>query len=223
MPIRPEVRAHLESDLSPAMEDYLKAVYRLSEEKESVPTQEIADRLGVAPASATHMIKRLAQRGLLEHRRYYGVQLTVAGARVAEEMIRHHRLLELYLTTALGFLPHEVHAEAERLEHYISEALEERIDSWLGHPTLDPHGSPIPGRSGPGLAPEMTDLSELCLLRAALVVATSAQAEASGFREGLEVMVLGRMPGAKVHVRLAGAEQLVNRELCSEVLVMPVA
>ena len=222
MPIRPEVRAHSESDLSPTMEDYLKIVYRLSEESGSVATQDIAARVGVAPASATDMIKRLAGRGLLEHRPYYGVQLTPTGTRVAEEIVRHHRLLELFLTTALGFLPEEVHVEAERLEHYISEALEERIDAWLGRPTRDPHGSPIPRRHALRVEPEMTDLLELCLLHPALVVASSAAAEASGFREGLEVTVLGRMRGAQVHVRLAGAEQLVQRELCSDVLVLPI-
>jgi len=222
MPIRIEARAHSEKDLSPTMEDYLKIVYRLSEEHGPVATQDIADRIGVAPASATDMIKRLAGRGLLEHRPYYGVQLTVTGTRVAEEMVRHHRLLELFLTTALGFLPDEVHVEAERLEHYISEALEERIDLWLGRPTRDPHGSPIPRRSGPPVNLERSDLLELSLLRPALVVASSAAAEASGFREGLEVTVLGRVPGARVHVRLAGAEQLVHRELCSDVLVLPV-
>ncbi len=221
MPIRPEARAHLESDLSPTMEDYLKIVYRLSEENESVPTQEIADRIGVTPASATHMIKRLAQRGLLEHRRYHGVQLTEAGTRVAEEMIRHHRLLELYLTTALGFLPDEVHVEAERLEHYISEALEERIDAWLGRPTQDPHGSPIPRRNGIAAEPEMTELLALALLRPAVVVASSAEAERRGFGEGLEVVVLGRMAGAKVHLRLNGDELLLDRVLCSDVLVLP--
>ena len=219
MPIRPESRAHSERDLSVTMEDYLKIVYRLSEEKQTVATQEIADRIGVSPASATDMIKRLAGRGLLEHRPYHGVQLTLAGARVAEELVRHHRLLELFLTTALGFLPEEVHVEAERLEHYISETLEERIDAWLGRPACDPHGSPIPRRPASQVEPEMTDLLEICLLRPALITASSATAEASGFREGLEVTVLGRVPGAKVHVRLDGAEHLVHRELCANVLV----
>lgn len=95
--------------------------------------------------------KRLAERGLLTHERYRGVELTEAGRRVAQEMIRHHRLLELYLTQALGFDEDQVHAEAERLEHFISEQFEDRIDQILGRPTCDPHGLPIPSR--PGQAP----------------------------------------------------------------------
>jgi DtxR family Mn-dependent transcriptional regulator len=221
MPMRSALRAHLASDLSPAMEDYLKIVYRLSEEKVSVATQEIADRIGVTPASATHMIKRLAQFGLVEHRPYHGVQLTSSGVQVAEEMIRHHRLLELYLTTALGFTAEEVHREAELLEHYISETLEERIDCWLGRPTRDPHGSPIPSRVGREGEPKVVDLLGLALLAPARVVLCSQEAELSGFREGQAVMILGRMAGAKAHVRLDGVEQLVCPKLCQDVLVQP--
>lgn len=215
-------RAHLELGLSPAMEDYLKIVYRLSEEHGLVSTQDIAERLQVAPSSVTHMMKRLAQRGLVEHRRYHGVQLTATGLVVAEERIRHHRLLELYLTEALGFPLSEVHAEAERLEHYLSEVLEEKIDVCLGRPTRDPHGSPIPGRSGQRCPQaEVIDLLGLVLLCRSAIVEASSEARELGFLEGLEVVVLGRVPSAKAHVKLAGRELLLSRELCSEVLVKP--
>ena len=107
-------------------------------------TSALAERLGVTAASATAMIKRLASVGLVRHEPYHGVSLTEAGTQAALEVIRHHRLLELYLMQALGLSWDEVHAEAERLEHHLSEALEARIDAALGHPTRDPHGDPIP-------------------------------------------------------------------------------
>ena len=124
----PPARNDTELALSQAMEDYLKSIFRLQERHQRVTTQALAERLSVAPASVTSMVKRLAERGLLTHERYYGVELTDSGKRVAQEMIRHHRLLELYLTQALGFDEDQVHAEAERLEHFISEQLEERIE-----------------------------------------------------------------------------------------------
>ena len=104
----------------------------------------IADRMDVRPPSATAMVKRLAALGLVEHERYRSVELTSSGERVALEVIRHHRLLELYLSQALGLSLDAVHSEADRLEHALSEELEERIDRSLGYPTHDPHGDPIP-------------------------------------------------------------------------------
>jgi DtxR family Mn-dependent transcriptional regulator len=128
---------------SESVQDYLKAIWKLERDGPAT-TSELAAELGVTPASATAMVKKLAGLGLVEHERYRGVRLTPSGERAALEVIRHHRLLELYLMKALGLGLDEVHAEAERLEHYLSEDLESRIDAALGHPTHDPHGDPIP-------------------------------------------------------------------------------
>ena len=130
--------------LSPAVEDYTKAIYALEREGEgTVTTNALADRLGVTPASASGMAKRLVELGLVDHRPYKGVALTDDGRRVALEVLRHHRLLELLLAD-LGVPWDRVHDEAEVLEHHISEELEELIAARLGHPTHDPHGHPIP-------------------------------------------------------------------------------
>jgi len=128
---------------SESVQDYLKAIWKLEHDCPAT-TSALAADLGVTPASATAMVKKLAGLGLVEHERYRGVRLTPSGERAALEVIRHHRLLELYLMKALGLGLDEVHAEAERLEHYLSEDLESRIDAALGHPTHDPHGDPIP-------------------------------------------------------------------------------
>ena len=130
---------------TPAIEDYSKAIYALEQrDREPVSTNALADRLGVTPASASGMVKRLGELGLVTHRRYRGVLLTDAGRRVALHVIRHHRLLELYLVKDLGVPWDRVHQEAEVLEHVLSDELEELIAAKLGHPTHDPHGDPIP-------------------------------------------------------------------------------
>jgi DtxR family transcriptional regulator, Mn-dependent transcriptional regulator len=130
--------------LSESIQDYLKEIYKLGTESERVSTSALARRQGVADASASAMVKKLAVLGLAEHAPYRGVQLTHAGERVALEVIRHHRLLELYLAETLGIGVDDVHDEADRLEHVLSEELEARIDKALGFPTHDPHGDPIP-------------------------------------------------------------------------------
>jgi DtxR family transcriptional regulator, Mn-dependent transcriptional regulator len=136
---------------SPAIEDYAKAVYTLGLDRESrVPNGEVAARLGVTPATATTMLQKLAELGLVEYIPYKGASLTPAGEKVALEVIRHHRLIEAFLAEALGMPRDRVHAEAEVLEHYISEDLEALIAAKLGEPSHDPHGTPIPG---PDLAP----------------------------------------------------------------------
>jgi DtxR family Mn-dependent transcriptional regulator len=133
-------------DLSDATQDYLKEIHKLRLEGRKATTSAIAERLGVRPPSATAMVKKLATLGLAVHAPYRGVELTPAGERVALEVIRHHRLLEQYLAQALGLPLDEVHIEADRLEHALSEELEARIDRSLGFPTHDPHGDPIPDR-----------------------------------------------------------------------------
>ncbi|MDX6698685.1 MAG: DtxR family transcriptional regulator, Mn-dependent transcriptional regulator [Solirubrobacteraceae bacterium] len=130
-----------------AVQDYAKAIYALEERGEgAVSTNALAERLGVTPGSASGMVKRLSEMGLVTHVPYKGVQLTPAGARLALEVLRHHRLLELYLAEALDVPWDRVHAEAEVLEHVLSEELEELIAAKLGDPKVDPHGDPIPTR-----------------------------------------------------------------------------
>ncbi|MGB7587225.1 MAG: metal-dependent transcriptional regulator, partial [Solirubrobacterales bacterium] len=134
------------SKTSEAIEDYVKAIYALAEGRAGpVLNGEVADRLGVTPATATSMLKRLDALALVEYLPYRGATLTAAGEKVALEVIRHHRLIEAYLSEALGMSDEQVHDEAERLEHYISEELELLIAAKLGEPSHDPHGTPIPG------------------------------------------------------------------------------
>jgi DtxR family transcriptional regulator, Mn-dependent transcriptional regulator len=133
--------------ISAAVEDYAKAIYALQVESGGAVTNNaLAERLGVSAASASNMVKKLHGLGLVEHLPYHGVELTPAGRRVALEVLRHHRLLELYLAQSLGVPWDRVHDEAEVLEHHISEELEELIATALGNPTHDPHGDPIPTR-----------------------------------------------------------------------------
>ncbi len=134
--------------LTAPVEDYLKAVYELERAGEPAATTGLATRLGVAPASVTGMVRRLAGQGLLTHERYRGVRLTVQGRKAALQTIRRHRVIETYLVKALGYRWDEVHEEAERLEHAASEAFIDRIAAALGEPTVDPHGAPIPSREG---------------------------------------------------------------------------
>ena len=130
--------------LTEAQEDYLKQIYYLTEAVPLAGTQALADRLRVAPASVTVMIQKLSDMDLVAYEQYKGVRLTDAGQAVALEILRHHRLLESFLQRALGYSWDEVHVEAEKLEHYISETFEARMADWLGHPSHDPHGDPIP-------------------------------------------------------------------------------
>jgi DtxR family Mn-dependent transcriptional regulator len=134
--------------LSEAVQDYLKAIYKLQEQGGPVSTTALAEAMEVAAASATGMVKKLAGLKLVRHNPYQGVVLTRAGEKMALEVIRHHRLLELYLAEALGYSWDKVHEEAERLEHVISEEFEEKIFEALGRPTRDPHGDPIPTKEG---------------------------------------------------------------------------
>jgi DtxR family Mn-dependent transcriptional regulator len=130
--------------LTDAIQDYLREIYKLGADGSPVSVTSLAKRQGVSPASASAMVKKLAALGLADHQPYRGITLTEAGERVALEVIRHHRLLELYLAQTLGLHVDAVHDEAERLEHVISEELEAKIDRALGYPTHDPHGDPIP-------------------------------------------------------------------------------
>lgn len=134
--------------LSPAHEDYLKAIYTLKANGSEVNNSALANHLEVSPASATNMVKKLAELDLVEYTPYQSVTLTKAGELIALEVLRHHRLLELYLHQKLNLPWDQVHAEAERLEHVISEVLEDAMAAALDNPTIDPHGDPIPSKDG---------------------------------------------------------------------------
>jgi DtxR family Mn-dependent transcriptional regulator len=137
----------MKAALTDAIQDYLRAIYLLGEKGDRVTVTALARRLHVSPASTSAMVKKLSALDLADHAPYRGVTLTAAGEQVALEVIRHHRLLELYLAQTLGVDVDAVHDEADRLEHVLSEELEERIDRALGFPTHDPHGDPIPDRN----------------------------------------------------------------------------
>lgn len=183
--------------VSHAMEDYLKTIYELAQDRAVVTTTQLAHRMQVRPASATGMLKTLAELHLVTHTRYYGVTLTPAGERIALEILRHHRLIERYLVEALGFGWDEVHEEADRLEHVISEKFEAQIASFLGHPTTDPHGAPIP--TVDGTMPTHSTLSLVdarCHVRYAI---TRVRGDDDAARLGY-LASLGLVPGASVVV-----------------------
>jgi DtxR family Mn-dependent transcriptional regulator len=151
------------SPLSRSIEDYLKAIYELEEETGKVSTKALAEKLGVLPGSVTGMVQKLSEENprLVNYEKHQGVTLTQAGRKIALEIIRHHRLLELYLQQALGYSWDQVHAEAEKLEHVISEDFEDRIAALLGDPQRDPHGDPIPSKDGSMATPGGQPLTDL--------------------------------------------------------------
>jgi DtxR family transcriptional regulator, Mn-dependent transcriptional regulator len=218
---------------SEAIEDYAKAIYALGRRSEgAVGTTQLADRLGVAPASATAMLKRLDEMGLVRHERYHGVTLTAAGERVALEVIRHHRLIESYLADALGMSWDRVHEEAEVLEHYISEELESLIAAKLGEPSHDPHGDPIPG---PDLAApgdeESRPLEGVEVGESATFTRVSDSdpemlrylAE-RGIRPGVVLTVGARQPfGGPLLVEVEGTEHALGAELVHRIRVSEVS
>ena len=179
---------------TPSVEDYLKAIYKSGLDSAEVSTQEIAQRVGVSAPAVSKMVRRLAELQLITHTKYSGVKLTQAGEKIALEIIRHHRLLELYLVEALGYDWDQVHDEAERLEHHISEEFEERIDALLGFPTTDPHGDPIPGRDGSIVS---HPASALATHRspAALTIRRVSDSDAALLRH---LKILGLLPGTAI-------------------------
>ncbi len=189
--------ADVRTSLSSSQEDYLKQILLLGGDADNVSTQRLADRLEVRPASVTGMIQRLAELGLVRHQPYRGVRLTAAGRRIALEMLRHHRLIETFLERVLGYGWDEVHDEAERLEHVISERFEARIAEVLGHPTHDPHGDPIPDAelAWPPARKEIT------LTRVARGTDGRLSRVGTQDRDGLALLErLGLVPGADVRV-----------------------
>jgi len=183
--------------LSPSQENYLKQIFLVGDGVGRVSTRDLSARLGVRPASVTGMVRRLAELGLVTHHKYRGVELTDGGRRVALEMLRHHRLLETFLERVLGYGWDEVHDEAERLEHVISERFEARIAETMGHPTHDPHGDPIPDAD---LSMHAT-VGEIRLSTAAVGTKATLLRVGTQDRDSLNLLGrLGLLPGVRLDV-----------------------
>lgn len=207
--------------LTRSVEDYLKAIYRLSPQGRAASTSEIAQRLELSPASVSGMVKRLSEQGLLEHVPYRGVQLTAEGRRAALRMLRRHRLIEAYLVAFLGYTWDTVHEEAERLEHAVSDTLVERMAAVLGNPAVDPHGDPIPTSEGDIDEPASIPLSEVPAGSSVEI----RQVEESqpdrlryiaslGLRPGVQLTVLDRQPfHGPMTIEVAGQTHVIGNEL----------
>lgn len=182
--------------ISESVQNYLKTIYLLGADGKPVTTTALADALGISAASATNMIKKLATLKLARHSPYRGVELTKAGEKIALEVIRHHRLVETFLAEALGVPWDRVHAEAERIEHVISEELEDRIANFLGDPKHDPHGDPIPTRAGVMDEPRRPSLADIAAGETAVVQRIGAQ-DPEHLRH---LSLLGIVPNARVDV-----------------------
>ena len=184
------------STFTRSQQDYLKALYHLHGDSRPVPTRDLAQRLGISSPSVSEMVTRLTAQGLVEHDRYRGQQLTREGRKVALELVRHHRLLEMFLVQVLGYSWDEVHEEAERLEHVISERMEQRIFELLGRPELDPHGHAIPTLAGKVRPVSERPLSE-CRAGERVIVQGVSDDDPQRLRE-LERR--GLLPGTQVEV-----------------------
>ena len=217
-------------DVSQAVQDYAKAIWSLAQRgDEPVSTSAIAERLDVSPASASAMVKRLEALGLLRREKYRGVELTGAGERVALEVIRHHRLLELYLAEALGMSWDRVHDEAEVLEHAISPQLSELIAAKLGNPTHDPHGDPIPTAEGEIDEAPTRSLADLEPGEKGVFARVSDSnpemlryLSQRGIGRGSEVEVVEREPfGGPIKVRASGRAHALGDQLARAMRVEP--
>jgi DtxR family transcriptional regulator, Mn-dependent transcriptional regulator len=224
----PAHHAHPQRRSGQGAENYAKAIFHLqSRGEETVGTGAIAERLGVTPASASAMLKRLADEGLVEHTPYHGVRLTKRGEELALEVIRHHRLLELFLAEVLGMPWDRVHEEAEVLEHHISEELEELIAAKLGDPERDPHGDPIPSRDlalaeDPSHALGATDAGdEVVFVRVSDSDASMLRYLADrGIHPGARIHVRGREPfGGPIVIEVDGREHALGGELVERMRV----
>jgi DtxR family Mn-dependent transcriptional regulator len=216
---------------SVAVEDYLKTIYHLSRDGEAAGTTSIADRLNVAAGSVTGMIKRLAERGLVEHVPYHGVHLTPRGETEALRLIRRHRVIELFLVQVLGYTWDRVHEEAERLEHAASDELVNRMASWLGEPEADPHGAPIPGAGSPFVErryPALTDVA----VGSPMVVRRVEDEDPEvlrylaglGLLPGTELLVEERAPfDGPVRLRVGDAERQIGVRIARSLQVEPVS
>lgn len=217
--------------ISQSAQDYLKAIYKLLNGQNavaSVNTSLVAERMEVAAASATNMVKKLADMKLVKHTPYQGVELTETGEKVALEVIRHHRLLELYLSEVLGYDLDKVDAEADRLEHVISEEFEDRIDALLGHPTVDPHGAPIPSKDGEIAFGNYRPLSEVEVGESVEIKQVSDKSAemlrymgSMGLKPNVTVEVKGRAPfNGPMQITVSGDNQYsLGLEVASHIYV----
>jgi DtxR family Mn-dependent transcriptional regulator len=204
-----------------SVEDYLKAIYRLSPQGRPASTSEIANLLALSPPSVTGMVKRLSEHGLLEHVPYRGVQLTEDGRRAALRMVRRHRLIEAYLVEFLGYSWDTVHEEAERLEHAVSDTMVERMAGALGHPSVDPHGDPIPTADGSIHELACTALADVPVGETVEIRRVhESQPErlryigSLGLRPGVHVRVVDRQPiDDLVTIEVGTEKQVIGREL----------
>ncbi len=222
----------MSAPLSRSVEDYLKAIYRLSEHGGAAATSDIAEELALSPASVTGMVKRLAESGHLEHVPYRGVQLTDHGRTAALAVVRRHRLLEAYLTEKLHYDWAAVDAEAERLEHAVSDELIERMAEALGEPKYDPHGAPIPTRDG---EIETLDYRPLAAVEIGVNVALRQvedhdpdrlrYLESLGLVPAAKLVVTDRQPyGGPITILVGGAggmERVIGKELAETLMVGP--
>jgi DtxR family Mn-dependent transcriptional regulator len=214
-------------ELTAAAEDYLKAIYSIERDGSAATTADVAQRLGLAPASVSAMLPRLAEQGLVSYERYRGATLTEAGRRAALRTLRRHRVIEAYLASALGYPWDQVHAEAERLEHAASDELIDRMAQALGEPAVDPHGAPIPTRAGFIDEPACRPLESLEVGERARVVRVSEHdagmlryLDELGLRPGAEVLVTARAPfGGPITAEVGGALQRIGPALAAQVLV----
>lgn len=214
--------------LSPAVEDYLKTIYKLQTDG-AVSTSAIAQAMDVSSASVTNMVKRLAKMKLAEYESYKGVRLTEAGQKMALEIIRHHRLLELYLKEMLDYSWEQLHDEAEQLEHHISEEFERKIDELLDHPTHDPHGHPIPRRDGSIADASTQPLTHTDAGQDVIVHHLSdADPELLHYLEELGLMpqtsltVVEKAPfEGPLTIRIGDEEQVIGHAVARSVFVMP--
>jgi len=215
------------STFTRSQQDYLKALYLLGGGDSPVPTRELAQRLGISSPSVSEMVNRLSSQGLVEHDRYRGQQLTREGRKVALELVRHHRLLEMFLVQVLGYSLDEVHEEAERLEHVISERMEQRIFDLLGRPELDPHGHAIPTLTGKVRPVSNRPLSE-CRAGEKVVVQGVSDDDPGKLRElerrgllpgtRLAVLATSKFEGP-IEVRLRGRRESVPLGLARAIFV----
>jgi DtxR family transcriptional regulator, Mn-dependent transcriptional regulator len=220
-------------NLSRSVEDYLKAIWSLTERGEAASTSNIASVLEVQPASVSGMVKRLAESGWVEHLRYRGVTLTDQGNREALRIVRRHRVLETYLSRRLGYSWDDVHDEAERLEHAASDDLIDRMAAALEHPSEDPHGAPIPTRAGEVETRAHTVLSEAAPGAGVVIRAVRDDdperlraMEARGLLPGVHLFVEARAtPGGAVAVRIGGPDgepQALGPHLAGRIWIEPV-
>jgi DtxR family Mn-dependent transcriptional regulator len=214
--------------LSAAVEDYIRAIYQLQAAPNAVTTTALAKEMRVSAASATNMIKRLAVMGLVRHSPYRGVTLTRPGEKIALEILRHHRLIELFLNETLGIPWDEVHAEAHKLEHVLSDSLEDHISEFLGDPTEDPHGDPIPTKSGTIAEPAQQPLDNLAPGKRATIRRVSDQNPEHlryfsrlGLVPNATVDVLKREPfGGPLHIQVeSGDQHVLDAALAHEIWV----